>query len=114
MELDAIRLYKSGMSIPEVGKFFSVSGATIHNTLKKHDIDRRSVSEGNSLKWKNDDFRKNQVEKRTDKPSGALGKNWSVDHVVKKPNMCGNKNRFWKGGKTKLYDQIKNTAEYSF
>ena len=109
-----IDIYLSGKSIPETAKYFNVSESTILNILKRCNIARRTVKEGNSLKWKNDDFRNNQIEKRKNKPSGALGKTWKVDKIIKRPNNSGENNHFWKGGKTKLSLQIRNSAEYSF
>ena len=109
-----IDIYLSGKSIPETANYFNVSDGLIFYILKKCNIQRRSVKEGNSLKWKNNDFKNNQIEKRTGKSSGALGKKWKLDYVKKSPNIKGDKNPNWKGGKTKLSQQIKNSAEYSF
>ena len=111
---DVIDIYLSGKSMPETAKYFNVSEDTILNILKRCNIARRTVREGNSLKWKNEDFRNNQIEKRKNKPSGTLGKTWRVDKIIKRPNNLGEKNHFWKGGKTKLSQQIRNSAEYSF
>ena len=109
-----IDIYLSGKSIPETAKYFNVSEGTIFNILKRCNIARRTVKEGNSLKWKNDDFRNNQIEKRKNKPSGALGKTWKLNHIKKYRNKIGSNNPNWKGGKTKLSFQIRNSAEYSF
>ena len=111
---DIIDIYLSGKSMPETAKYFNVSESTILNILKRCNIARRTVKEGNSLKWKKDDFRNNQIEKRKNKPSGALGKTWKVDKIIKRPNNSGENNHFWKGGKTKLSLQIRNSVEYSF
>ena len=111
---DVIDIYLSGKSMPETAKYFNVSEGAILNILKRCNIARRTVREGNSLKWKNEDFRNNQIEKRKNKPSGTLGKTWKVDKIIKRPNNLGKKNHFWKGGKTKLSQQIRNSAEYSF
>ena len=109
-----IDIYLSGKSMPETAKYFNVSEGTILNIFKRCNIARRTVKEGNSLKWENDDFRNNQIEKRKNKPSGALGKKWELNHVKKSPNIRGSNNHNWKGGKTKLSFQIRNSAEYSF
>ena len=111
---DVIDIYLSGKSMPETAKYFNVSEGAILNILKRCNIARRTVREGNSLKWKNEDFRNNQIEKRKNKPSGTLCKTWKVDKIIKRPNNLGEKNHFWKGGKTKLSQQIRNSAEYSF
>jgi predicted DNA-binding protein YlxM (UPF0122 family) len=109
-----IDIYLSGKSTPETAKHFNVSEGTIHNILKRCNIPRRTVKEGNSLKWRNDDFRNNQIEKRKNKPSGALGKTWELNHIKKSPNIKGGNNPNWKGGKTKLSSKIRISAEYSF
>ena len=111
---DIIDIYLSGKSMPETAKYFNVSESSILNILKRCNIARRTVKEGNSLKWKNDDFRNNQIEKRKNKPSVTLGKTWKVDKIIKRPNNSGASNHFWKGGKTKLSLRIRNSAEYSF
>ena len=87
-----IDIYLSGKSMPETAKYFNVSKYIILNILKRCNIARRTVKEGNSLKWKNDDFRNNQIEKRKNKPSGALGKKWELNHVKKSPNIRGSNN----------------------
>lgn len=109
-----IDIYLSGKSIPETAKYFNVSEGTILNILKRCNIARRTVKEGNSLKWDNHEFRNNQVHKRMNKPSGALNKSWKLNHIKKSPNIKGENNTNWKGGKTKLSKQIRNSAEYSF
>lgn len=109
-----IDCYISGKSANETAKFFNITEGSVRYILKKHNIPSRSVGEGNSLKWENTDFRNNQIYKRTGNPSGALGKQWKLNHIKKSPNTKGEKNHFWKGGKTKLSAQIKNSAEYSF
>ena len=111
---DIIDIYLSGKSMPETAKYFNVSESIILNILKRCNIARRTVKEGNSLKWENEDFRNNQIEKRKNKPSGALGKTWKVDKIIKRPNNSRENNHFWKGGKTKLSQQIRTSAEYSF
>lgn len=111
---NVIDIYLSGKSMPETAKYFNVSEGTIFNILKRCDIARRTVKEGNSLKWENDDFRNNQIEKRKNKPSGALGKKWELNHVKKSPNIRVSNNPNWKGGKTKLAQKIRKSAEYSF
>lgn len=109
-----IDYYMSGHSTQETGVYFGRDSGTISYILKKNNIPARSVAEGNSLKWENDDFRNNQIQKRVGKPSGALGKNWTIDYPVKKPNLRGDKNHFWKGGKTKLSLAIRELPEYRF
>ena len=109
-----IDIYLSGKSTAETAKHFNVSGSNIHNILKMCNIPRRTIKEGNSLKWENDDFRNNQIEKRKNKPSGALGKKWELNHVKKSPKIIGSNNPNWKGGKTKLAQKIRKSAEYSF
>jgi len=107
-----IEYYLDGFSTTETGLKFNLSGVSIYNILKKNNIQLRTIAGGNSLKWKNKDFRKNQIEKRKGKPSGALGKKWTIPYKVNK-NNSGDKNPMWKGGKTKFSQQIKNLYEYS-
>ena len=107
-----IDIYLSGKSIPETANYFNVSDGLIFYILKKCNIQRRSVKEGNSLKWKNNDFKNNQIEKRTGKSSGALGKKWKLKHIKKCPTNTEENNHFWKGGKTKISQQIRNSVEY--
>ena len=111
---EIISTYLSGKSCPETGKIFGVSGSSIHYILKKHNIPRRSVSVGNAIKWEDDWFRENQIKKKKGKPSGAAGKIWKLKHIKKYPTRTGENNIFWKGGKTKLSQQIRMSAEYSF
>jgi len=111
---EIILTYLSGKSCPETGKIFGIKGSSVHYILKKHNIPRRTVSEGNSIKWENEDFRDNQINKKVGKPSGALGKTWKIDKIIKRPNNSGKNNHFWKGGKTSLSSQIRNSIEYSF
>ena len=109
---DIIDIYLSGKSMPETAKYFNVSESTILNILKRCNIARRTVKEGNSLKWENDDFRNNQIEKRKNKSSGALGKTWTIKHRIERLNQKGENNHFWKGGKTKISQQIRTLVEY--
>ena len=111
---EIISTYLSGKSCPETGKIFGVSGSSIHYILKKHNIQRRSVSMGNAIKWEDEGFRENQIKKKKGKHSGATGKTWKLNSIKKSPNIKGKNNPNWKGGKTKLSFQIRNSAEYSF
>lgn len=113
-KLKMVELYNSGLSLKEVGDTFSITMASVLNILKKKGIKTRSKSEGNVLKWQNDEFRENQINKKKGKSSGALGKNWEVSKIVKRPNNTGENNPNWRGGKTKLSFQIRNSVEYSF
>ena len=111
---EIISTYLSGKSCPETGKIFGVSGSSIHYILKKHNIPRRSVSVGNAIKWEDDWFRENQIKKKKGKPSGAAGKTWKLNSIKKSPNIKGENNPNWKGGKTKLSSKIRSSAEYSY
>lgn len=112
-KMKIIECYQSGNSLTEVGNMFNISITAVHYILKKNNIERRTLSVANSLKW-TDERRKVQSDIRKCKPSATLGKTWKVDKVVKRPNQTGEKNHFWKGGKTKLSQQIRMSAEYSF
>jgi hypothetical protein len=111
---EVIQYYLGGHSTVETGEQFNISNTYVANIVRRSGISVRSVAEGNSLKWNNDDFRNNQVQKRLGKPSGALGKNWIIDHVVRKPTLKGKNNHFWKGGKTELSLSIRELPEYRF
>lgn len=80
-KLKITELYNSGLSLKEVGDIFSITMASVLNILKTKGIETRSKSEGNVLKWENDEFRQNQINKKKGKPSGALGKNWRLNHI---------------------------------
>jgi hypothetical protein len=105
-------LYISGKSLKETGLPFGISDGAVRLILKKFGVKARSVADGNSLKWTNQAFKTNQIQKRTGKPSGAKGKKWTIDRVVKKPGLRGNLHPNWQGGKTKLSFVIRNTSEY--
>lgn len=111
---EIINYYLSGKSTTETGERFGITGSAVYYILKKHNIPRRDFRVGNSLKWKDKEFRKNQIEKRKGKPSGALGKSWKLKHIKKSPNIKGENNPNWKGGKTKTSQLIRSSAEYSF
>jgi 5-methylcytosine-specific restriction endonuclease McrA len=81
--------------------------------LKKNNIERRSLSDANTIKW-TDERRKVQSDIRKGKPSATLGKTWKLNHIKKSLNITGENNPNWKGGKTKLSSKIRNSAEYSF
>jgi len=108
-----IECYQSGNSLTEVGNMFNITIGAVHYILKNNNIERRRLSDANTIKW-TDERRKVQGDIRKGKPSAALGKTWKLNHVKKSPNIKGEKNHFWKGGKTKLSSKIRNSAEYSF
>lgn len=110
---DIIKDYLDGFSLAEAGAKNGITIAAVHYILKKAHIKRRTIKEGNSLKWENEKFRNNQIDKRIGKPSGALGKKWKMSYRVNKNNK-GEKNPMWKGGKTKLSFSIRNSYDYSF
>ena len=112
-KLDIIEYYNSGFSLSETGVKFGINLSSVHYLLKKRGVKRRTLSVANSLKW-TDEEREKQSKERMGKPSGALGKTWKIDKVVKRPNQTGEKNHFWKGGKTKLSSKIRNSVEYKF
>ena len=112
-KMKIIECYQNGNSLTEVGNMFNITIGAVHYILKKNNIERRSLSDANTIKW-TDERRKVQSDIRKNKPSGALGKTWKLKHIKKYPNTKGEKNHFWKGGKTKLSQQIRTSAEYSF
>ena len=110
---EIIECYQNGNSLAEVGNMFNITIGAVHYILKKNNIDRRKLSDANSAKW-TDERRKLQSEKRKGVASCALGKTWKLKHIKKYPTRTGENNIFWKGGKTKLSQQIRMSAEYSF
>ena len=110
---EMIQLYKSGLSLNEVANKFKVTGASVYHILRKNNIQRRSLSEANTLLWTKERKEKQSAIKKG-KPTWSLGKKWTLNHVKKSPNMRGGNNPNWKGGKTKLAQQIRMSAEYSF
>ena len=107
-------LYQNGFSFNDIVKELNVGTTAIKNSLVRHNIYVRTRAEGNSLRWDNIEFKKNQIEQRKGKPSGALGKSWRLNHIKKSPNIKGKNNPNWKGGKTKISQLIRDSAEYSF
>lgn len=114
IQQEVIKYYLNGNSFMETGKTFGISGTYVGYILKRHNISRRSVAEGNSLKWKNENWRNNQIEKRVGIPSPALGKTWIINHIIRRPSTSGEKNHFWKGGKTSVSRSIRMLPEYKF
>ena len=110
---EIIECYQKGNSLAEVGNMFNITIGAVHYILKKNNIDRRKLSDANSAKW-TDERRKLQSEKRKGVASCALGKTWKLKHIKKYPTRTGENNHLWKGGKTKLSQQIRTSAEYSF
>ena len=110
---EIIECYQNGNSLAEVGNMFNITIGAVHYILKKNNIDRRKLSDANSAKW-TDEKRKLQSEKRKGVASCALGKTWKLKHIKKYPTRTGENNHLWKGGKTKLSQQIRTSAEYSF
>ena len=109
---EIIELYLSGKSTVETGLYFGVTSTTVYNILKKNDIPRRTVAQGNALKWKDTEWKENQVNQRKGKPSGALNKKWKLTSRKFIPTITGENNPMWKGGKTKLGFLIRNCPEY--
>lgn len=109
-----IDYYLSGKSTVETAVKFNITSGTVNYLLKKKNVPRRTVSEGNSLKWKDSEFRVNQVLKRKGKSSGALGKTWYLKKPKTKSKNCGENHKWWKGGRTSLTPKIKDSAEYRF
>lgn len=112
-KIEIIECYQKGHSLTEVGNMFNISIGAVHYILKKKGIKRRNLSDANTIKW-TDERRMEQREKRKGISSSALGKKWRLNNVKKYPTRTGENNHFWKGGKTKLSQQIRNSAEYSF
>lgn len=104
------RLYRDELqSIPEIAASVGISVGAVHKHLNEP---CRTISEGISLKWNDQEFRANQVAKRQGKPTWNKGKKYNLNKVVQRPNLRGNKSHFWKGGKTALIKLLRGTGEY--
>lgn len=114
VQLKICELYQNGKSYSDIKSEINVNTTAIKNALLRHNIPIRSRKEANSLKWNNVEFRENQVAKRKGKETWSKGKTWKVDKIIKRPNNSGENNHFWKGGKTQLSSQIRNSVEYKF
>lgn len=106
-----IVLYSKGKSTIEVSKILNCSGRVVNNYVSKAGI-IRTRKESNSIKWLDEKWRQNQIDKRKSKPSGAKGKTWKLNYR-KYNGMIGEKNPQWRGGKTKLSIRIRGLPEYS-
>ena len=104
--------YLDSHTLAETGKKFNISLSSVSNILKKLNVKTRSPQEQNSLKWRNENFRNKEIEKRKGRPSRLRGMKYT--HRIEKPSLRGNKNPNWKGGTTKLIQLIKGLPEYSF
>lgn len=111
---EIINRYLLGYSLNQVGIQFGISGTSVYKILKKHNIERRSVGNAVTLRYDMDggELREHQSNLRKGKPSTTLGKTWTIKHRIERPNQKGENNHFWKGGKTKISQQIKNLVEY--
>lgn len=110
---EAIDFYQQGASLSEVAAAFSVSLTTVHRLFKTRGIARRPLSVANSLKW-TEERRAQHAKKLRGKSSGALGKRWTYDRVIVRPNFRGERNPQWKGGKTALSLLIRTSTPYRF
>ena len=112
---EIINRYLLGYSLNQVGIQFGITGTSVYNILKKHNIERRSVGNAVTLRYDMDggELREHQSNLRKGKPSTTLGKTWTIKHRIERPNQKGENNHFWKGGKTKISQQIKNLVEYN-
>jgi 5-methylcytosine-specific restriction endonuclease McrA len=110
---EAIALYRSGLSGSEVGNHFGVTQTTVHRLLAKCGIDRRPPAEASRLLWK-PEVREKKRQGTLGRPSGAVGKRWTYDRIVKRPNLAGEHSRFRKGGRTSLQQRLRTSVEYRF
>lgn len=114
IQLKICELYQSGNSYSDIKSKLDIDTTAIKNALIRNNIPIRCRKEANSLKWEDPEFRKNQVEKRKGKETWSKGKTWKIGKIIKRPNSTGERNHNWKGGKTKLSQKIRTSAEYSF
>lgn len=102
--------YLADHSLSQTAKYFNCSVRTIRYSLEKLGIETRTVAEGYSALWNDAEYRRNQVEKHTGKPSGATGKTWKLENPPKRKK--GEESPGWKGGITKLNQLIRTSVEY--
>jgi hypothetical protein len=110
---EVIELYRGGKSLAEVAAVFGVAQTTVYTLLKKNNIARRPLSEANSIKW-TEERKAKRARALRGNPSGALGKRWTYDRPITRPNSRGSLNPQWKGGKTMLGMLIRTSAPYRF
>jgi hypothetical protein len=88
---EVIELYRGGKSLAEVAAVFGVAQTTVYTLLKKNIIARRPLSEANSIKW-TEERKAKRARALRGKPSGALGKRWTYDRPITRPNSRGSLN----------------------
>ena len=105
-----IQYYQDGHSAAETARFFGgCCDKTVLNLLIKYNIPRRGKGDGK--RW-TEENRENQSQLRKGKPSPAKGKTWTIDHAIEHPNLRGEKNPNWRGGKTEISLAIRSSAPY--
>lgn len=111
-EMEVCQAYQKGQSQRAVAALFGMSQTTIGNVLRKHGILTRPKHSGIVAFAKNATRQAERAEKLRGKPSGALGKSWTVDRPIVKPSLRGQGNPNWRGGRTSLAKLIRNSAPY--
>lgn len=108
---DVIDYYNNGHSADDTAAHFgNCTGRTVLNLLDANGVPRRSRGEGR--RWTPEAIDKRR-KRMTGKPSPAKGKTWKVKKLVRKPNLRGDKNPKWKGGKTPLLTAIRTSPRYA-
>lgn len=106
--------YRSGLSVAQTASRHGVSVRTVRNILTRKGCPVRSRAEGNALRWSEEAFRANQVEKRRGKPASNRGTTWKLSRPVSKPKLRGERNPAWKGGRLSLQLSIRRSGAYQF
>lgn len=114
MAPDVCLIYISGLSAEATAAFFGISHFTVVRLIRAAGLHVRSVGEAAKIAWRAPGAREAQANRRRGKPSGSSGKTWIPrPGPIFKPNLRGEKNPRWLGGKTKLSAVIKNSGRYS-
>ena len=105
-----IDCYIYGFTINEIAKMFgNCSPSTVYRLLIKYKTPMRNNGHVWTLAEK-----KRASQRRTGKPSGALGKHWKwpKNDLRRLKNMSGTNNPNWKGGLTKNPEHRKQQRRY--
>lgn len=106
--------YASGLSAVQTAKQFGVTGKTVLNILKRMGRPARSSGEGVSLRWEDEAYTAHQVAMRVGKTPGNAGKTYTIGRPISKPNLLGEKNPGWKGGRLTWVHRVRRSGQYQF
>ena len=106
--------YASGLSAAQTAKQFGVSGRTVFNILERTGQAARPSGEGVSLRWKDAAYTAHQVAMRIGKTPGNKGMTYTIGRPISKPNLLGEKNPGWKGGRLTWVNRVRRSGQYQF